>query len=508
MTGVHILVFLKSAAKVGMLAGAALALAGTTLAIWENMPIAPASTLSSKLDQTRNEALLRSQEWSESGHSTQPAAAPDVGDSVSHIRQSDDFLEATRVADMARLLAMEPVLTMAMLNADPNMDHTATGSVTVLKTRRLTGYRPGLERFHARLDALLAGRRERPLTVLHIGGSHAEHADFASQMRAQLQSRFGDAGRGMMMPGSFETSGRDETATVALSGDWKQRDITQQRRGRFGLSGRSMATSAKGASMRLVANGDVFDWAAVTVATGPQQGLVTLRVGDTTKTVSARAPKKGSRKFRIDAKGTQFQISASGEGETTVLNWATGRNKPGVRFVSFGRSNATADSLHRYNARLLENDIRRLAPDLVILSYGTEEALDPQLDLSGYKSRFEKSLKRLKRWAYDANFVFVGAPSTLVQAQNGDGPCNGWSPPAGKGPVQQIIMDLADRHNAAYWDWTKAMGGPCSAHSWALSGLASQDRSALTKDGYGHSAKLLTEWLSRKSLDAVASNQR
>jgi len=485
-------------ASVGVVAGLA---AG--LALYEP-PATGVVTAQQKVAQSREAALKRSAQWLKEKPVDQSRIVTSGAHSSNGTETGSGLLETARIPDMSQIIVAEPVLDQAQLRQISKIDYTSTGSVTMIKPTRSTGYRPGLERFHSRLDALDAKHRSRPVTVLHIGGSHVAADGFSRGIREDMQKRYGDAGRGMVQPAGIADAGAADQMDMQITGKWSKRHAMKDRRGRFGISGMSVSSSSTDASMRLTKKNGPFDWASVTIATGPDQGKVRLRVGMREKIYSAKAQRPGSHTFRLDVSGTSLIVEPAGEGETTVLNWATGKVRPGIRYVNFGLDGASADTLQHFNAKLMEKDIRRLAPDLIIIGYGTEESFNDTLELSGYKARLTQNISRLKGWAPEADFVFVGAASGL--RKGGAGGCNGWSIPPKLAPLRRTVRELAIEHDGVYWDWSSAMGGPCAIDAWAKNGLADENRIHLTATGYRRSARLFSKWLMQKSLDAVAAN--
>ncbi|MGI9357429.1 MAG: GDSL-type esterase/lipase family protein [Rhizobiaceae bacterium] len=444
--------------------------------------------------EIRKTALERSKRWPKKDqHRMGQTESESTNPAENAIKTG--LLETARMPDMSAIITAKPVLTL---------DYTPTGSITMIKPKRLTGYRPGLERFHARLAAIDTKRSRRPVTVLHIGGSHVAADGFSRGIREDLQARYGDAGRGMVQPAGITNAGAADQMIMTIAGDWTKRHAIKDRRGRFGITGMSVSSSSTDASMRLTKNNGPFDWASVTIATGPDQGRVRLRVGTREKIYSAKARRRGSHTFRLDTSGTSLIVEPAGEGETTVLNWATGKVRPGIRYVNFGLDGASADILHRFNMKLMEKDVLRLNPELIIIGYGTQEGFDDKLGISGYRERLDRIVGRLKRWAPKASLVFIGAASGLRHGK--DGACNGWSLPPKLAPLRRTIKLLASDHGAAYWDWSAAMGGPCAIDAWARNDLAEADRKHLTKTGYRRSARLFSSWLMQTENEAVASN--
>lgn len=482
-------------------AGAAMGLFAGVALHTQQVKVADPQQQKETLAQIRSDALERSKRWIEEEKDEDSERVRIVA--VDKQENENTLLESARLPDMGKVMAIAPVSEASALKEVVTLDNRPTGSVTMIEPKRLTGYRPGLERFHDKLAAFDAKRRRRPVTVMHLGGTHVAADGFSRGIREDLQARYGDAGRGMVQPAGVAGPGAADQMDMQISGEWTRRHAMKDNEGRFGITGMSIASSSTNASMRLTKTNGPFDWVSVTIATGPDQGKVRLRVGLREKVYSAKAQRRGSHTFRLDTSGTSLIIEPVGEGETTVLNWATGKVRSGIRYVNFGLEDATADVLHRFNTRLMENDVRRIAPDLIVLGYGTTEGFDDKLDVSAHRQRLTTMIARLKDWAPDADFVFIGAASGLHAKANAV--CNGWAPPQKLLPLRRAMKDLAMEHKAAYWDWSAAMGGPCAIDAWAKSGLAEQNRKRLTKTGYRRSARMFSDWLMRTEPDALAS---
>lgn len=86
-----------------------------------------------------------------------------------------------------------------------------------------------LARFHAKLVALQSGQRKKPLTILHIGDSHVASDSFSRGIRAALQARYGDAGRGMVIPARAFKYGVADQIKLNASGNWRSETALKRR---------------------------------------------------------------------------------------------------------------------------------------------------------------------------------------------------------------------------------------------------------------------------------------
>ncbi len=363
-----------------------------------------------------------------------------------------------------------------------------------------------LGRFHAKLTALKSGSRRQAITILHIGDSHIASDSFSRGIRTALQSRYGDAGRGMVIPAKAYKYGVADQIKFSTSGNWHSQTALKNKRGQFGIAGVSVTSRSSRSSLKLTSQNGSFDWAAVSVATGPSQGAFTMKVGNVSQKFNAYSKHRGSKMFRVNSKARSMIIKPAGGARTTVLNWSTGKNRPGIRYVNFGLIGATLDITKRFNRGLVANDVRRLDPDLIIYGYGTNEGFNDHLNLSKYRKQLVQYMKLLKKSAPNADVVYLGAASGL--RKRGNKKCGAWSTPPKLEPLRRSMRQLAHDQQAAYWDWAQAMGGECAINKWAKLRLAAKDRVHLSSKGYSISAQAFTKWLVAPKLSnkVVASN--
>ncbi|TFF27467.1 hypothetical protein E3C22_03135 [Jiella endophytica] len=347
-----------------------------------------------------------------------------------------------------------------------------------------------LARFHAKLAALKNGTRSEPVTVLHIGDSHIAADSFTRGIRSRLQDAYGDAGRGATIPPKVFPYAAAAQVSMNRSGPWQAASSLKVKSGPYGVSGVRLSSRAKSARLTLSSDTGGFDYVEVTMVTGPDAGGVTISAGGKSQSFSARAGKAGSKTVRLEAKADSVTVSPTGDGTTTILNWGTGRERPGVRYVNFGIVGATVDVTKRWDEDLVTNDVRAIKPDLIVYGYGTNEGYDDNLDLDAYRRTAEHFVSVLKAAAPEADLAFAGAADGLTKRSRRGPACSGgWYSPVKLSGVRETIEKLAKDENAGFWNWSEAMGGRCKIDRWAQRGLAAKDRVHLTSKGYDRSAE-------------------
>ncbi|GAB4240467.1 MAG: hypothetical protein Kow0032_28130 [Methyloligellaceae bacterium] len=370
---------------------------------------------------------------------------------------------------------------------------------------------PSLARFHRALHQLKTGARHAPVTILHLGDSHIASDRFTGDVREMLRARFGDAGRGLMMPGFPFAYYRARGVKFARRGTWKAANSFRGAKGPFGITGVRLTSSQKGARLSLASDGGPFEWAEVTFLTGPRHGSAFVAVNNKGRMVSTKGESGRVKRVRIDHKGVELSIRVQGDGPVSLLSWAVGNNRPGIRYVNLGIPGATADTARRWDNELVAEDIRHLKPDLIVLGFGTNEGFNDGLRIADYEQRVADLADRLMAAAPQAALAIIGPPDAARYPRYATGrsaagcrPLSAgersdyarlyrsrsktlmrWHAPPKLAEVRAALARVAKARNAHYWDWSAAMGGPCAVHEWSRSRprLAASDHVHITARG-------------------------
>jgi hypothetical protein len=412
--------------------------------------------------------------------------------------------EATKTARPdERDSGSQPSLAAAPASALPaEIDDTAAGVA--------------LANFFRALGALESGRVENAVTILHLGDSHISADRFSGDMREQFQSRFGNAGRGMLMPGMYMARG----VKFDQAGSWQTALSTGNAPGPYGLTGVKVTAQAREDWLRVTATDQPFGWAELTWQTGPGQGSAIVALDGDAKQMSLGGQGQNWKTVRLERQARELIIRPKGDGPITLHSIFIGHDKPGVRYINLGLPGATALTPLSWHAGQIAHDLQRVAANLIILGYGTEESFDDGLDPRDYENRVTAMLGALRRAAPDASILVIGPPdiarlpkfagvsrssdvcralspqergSYAQRIRAGDQRLARWHPPLRLDDVRLALRRAAAANRAYFWDWSKLMGGTCGVHAWVHSEppLAAGDHIHLTEEGSKRSARLL-----------------
>ncbi len=410
-----------------------------------------------------------------------------------------------------RLLASEARPRRSLAEARAVANHALHGGVPLAK-------------FYRALAALQSGLDREPVTILHLGDSHIAADNFSGDLRALFQARFGDAGRGMMMPGFPFPYYKARGVSFERKGKWRAANSFRNDPGAYGLSGVSLNAREEGARLSLTSKEGAFEWAEVSFVTQPQGGEAEVTFGGVQRSVATGAENQNIKRVRIERKGRELKVVTKDKGAVSILSWAVGQNRPGLRYVNFGIPGATADTPERWDKSFVEEQLAHLKPSLIVLGYGTNEGFNDDLDPQAYEARVTALVARLKIHAPQASVLILGPMDAarfprFARARDKDAasaaPCRAlnadevrdydrlkkskskqlarWHAPPKLNVVRASLKRVAQTHGAHFWDWSRVMKGPCGIHAWTQTQppLAASDHVHLRSAGAKRSAAAL-----------------
>ncbi len=426
--------------------------------------------------------------------------------------------------------AAEKLLRVAML-AGPTNDPApadrprSLGALSALEAALPSADRPGGEysAYGELTPDIFATHR---LTILQLGDSHTAADFFSGRVRERLQQVFGSGGMAYIVPGKPHLGVRSALFDSDATDGWTYEALQKSdEKRRFYLSGFNAVARHAGAALSLRARGGLpYDRLEVAFLKQPGGGRAEVLIdgepggqidldgaADQRATLDVQAPDAGARGFH------DIAVRALSDAPVTVTGVEVARDGDGVSYISLGFPGATVQLLQKLATENLADDLRRLAPDIVVLAFGTNEGFNDALDVAAYSAQYEQIVRRLQALRPGLHVVMVGPPdgarpagvchNSIVDhdcpalapqpvAADGAGPCRFPTPPK-LAQVREAQRRLAERLGADFWDWSSAMPSPCGAQIWAAANppLMAHDYVHMTLEGYKRSADRFADFL-------------
>ena len=338
------------------------------------------------------------------------------------------------------------------------------------------------------------------------GASHTGGDFWTGRLRHALQGKYGDGGHGFVLPAALYKGHRASDINLCRTdgwmSDWHSKD-NAHKDGLLGFAGMSVQSTDPRdfgwvETARSVKFGRSVTRFEVFVLRQRGGGTLHLSVDGgepiPVATASDGEPSMVQVTVRVTSGKHRLQMAPAGDGPVRIFGVSMEDGGEGGAIVdSMGiRGREARDWIH-WEPTMFQQGVDVLAPDLVVLAYGTNEAADQRYTMEEYRADLTAVLTKL-RTATDAPCVLAG-PSD-----------RGWKHEKGRYaiwartvPVAQVQREVAAEHGCAFWDWQAAMGGPGSMVGWyyAEPQLGAGDLIHHTRGGY--------TWIADRFLAALES---
>ncbi|MBX3225974.1 MAG: hypothetical protein KIT84_29640 [Labilithrix sp.] len=358
-----------------------------------------------------------------------------------------------------------------------------------------------LARFFAALARLESGAATDDVRVVQLGDSHTAADWQTGPMRRQLQARFGDGGRGFVPIGLPWKAWSQEGVLEGTAGAWSTQMTALHSRqpggdGVFGLSGFALA-SRQGGSRAWIDVLATTSRAELYYLEQPGGGSFDLVVDGVRSRVATRAEARRSAFHAVElSAATRHRIEARalGDGEVRLFGLALDRaEQHGLVLDALGINGARVATALSWNEAHFTEQLRHRAPELVILAYGTNDAIDVETSLDAFEADAAAAALRIARAAPSSSCLLLGPPDRANKS--GDG----WRTPARLVEIVARERKVAHAAGCAFYDQLAAMGGEGAMARWATEAYprGQPDRVHLSRQGYADLATAFVTDLQR-----------
>jgi lysophospholipase L1-like esterase len=324
------------------------------------------------------------------------------------------------------------------------------------------------------LAATEAGTPEQPVHILQLGDSHTAADRITGKLRAVLQARFGDGGRGVLPPGVPYDGYSPMQVEVTASG-WRttQAALTYPGFEPFPVGLTNVWETRTDADSRLTLRPEAPGRATeIRLCWEAPWGVV---LSDEDETWRVEPERKGwwltcGGVRPATPPGELVARPADPEHPQVKLDHIRlTRAGPGVVVSNLGMVGATLADLAARTEEVVIDELAEWRPELIILAYGVNEGFDDGLDPVAYEGLLRGQIKRLRLRAPGASLMILGAPDALRSGGAGGCSADGLrAPPPSLAVVRDVQKRVAADMGVAFWDWHGRMGGDCSADRLAL----------------------------------------
>ena len=344
---------------------------------------------------------------------------------------------------------------------------------------------------------------------LFFGDSHTAGDSMTSRLRVTLQSKFGDAGRGMVAAGKPPVRHYyQRDVRYGGSRNWKAAVGGHKRDPEpYGIAGLRVYGDRKGAELWVEScaecpAGTKVSQLEILYYAAPDHGTLRYRVDAqpwhplATRTAAGEPPHPAREVVTVPDGGHRLTLQHAGGGVVDLFGVVLERARPGVIIDALGVVGRRLSNLRSWDWSVIGDQLARRAPRLVVLQYGTNEADDRELDLEAMARYFDEVILRIRAAAPTASVLVLGPPDMATREAGkrcdrlrGEAaaiPECEWHTPHILTEIIAVEHAAALRNRAVFFDTFAAMGGADRMHAWFLAEprLAYKDHVHFTDLGY------------------------
>ena len=346
------------------------------------------------------------------------------------------------------------------------------------------------------------------INIIHIGGSHIQAGVFSGRMRQRFQNfHYGlNAGRGMVFPNRVARTNTPVDLYVEYTGEWDRCKNTQKRKKcDLGLMGYSVTTKDSKSVIKLYLKNKQYpphDFNKVRIYHPIaedifQPVLQNEYFADRVFTDSTQGFTCFTLKNYEDSVILGFQKTDSLQNRFTLFGIELLTSDPGIIYHGAGVNGASIPCWLRCN--LFAEQLAILSPNLVILTLGTNDAYTRRFKPEVYYQNFDSLLTVIRNSAPGVPLLLtVPNDSYLFRRYINKNTLK----------VRKEIYKLAEKYNAAVWDFFGVMGGLNATSLWYQDGLMKNDKIHFTRPGYVYKADLLFSAFLRAFENYLETNRK
>ena len=325
--------------------------------------------------------------------------------------------------------------------------------------------------------ALLATKwKSGELKVLHLGDSHVQIGHFSGEIKRLLHAK----NSGIHFPYPLAKSVDGRLFKTKAFGNWTGTSVLKPTSGvNVGLTGYAVSTRDTSAKIQWIAKDSLLTFRRVRIWTESDSCAFQPNLDSGFLLVNHQQKGRISYyDFESTSPVHQFLLSLRnvGVGDQFILH---GIELPvedkGIDYIDLGVAGAQFTHL-KSRANLVLDQIKILKPDLIICSFGTNEAYNANWESQSYKKAFQEFIQHIQSFSPKTVFLLTSPPDTRSQNR--------------VPKYQQEVIRVLAEMKVPFYDLNGAMGGFGSSLDWAKNGCFLKDQLHLTKEGYQLQAKL------------------
>ncbi len=330
---------------------------------------------------------------------------------------------------------------------------------------------------------------KKVVRIVHLGDSHIQADMMTSVLRKGLQSRYGNAGRGILFPWQLARTNAPSDVWSLSDKAWSAGRISLVKSSvECGISGYGLQSDFSDFVLEVglkpgKGDDDAFDM--VRLFTGKNSGTLNIRYNGAEEQVAGIAPGNAfcGEQIVLGMKTSSIALSRASPDSTSFQFYGVSFEKKDAQGVIYHAIGVNGAEFASYNRTpLFYEQIGALNADCYIISLGTNEAQNQKLNPEDFGLQVRTMLANLKRISPDAAFVITTPPPSFFHRDKIN--------PAIQ-TVRDVLVKISNEEHISLWDLYALAGGEAGQALFQTYGFYRPDLLHFNRAGYELQGDLL-----------------
>ncbi len=332
------------------------------------------------------------------------------------------------------------------------------------------------------------------ISILHLGDSHVQAGFFTAAFRKPLQERWGNAGRGLIIPLRLTHSNEPTDYSITSPQQWKySRCVGNKYFSRnIGLSGIAVYPSTQDIDLTfktLSKTDDCNGFNTLRLFHSRYKRFPLLQPTDTLINLNIAQPSDEETLYSWDKQSTTCSVRLKGthqqSNDSIAIYGASLENgHDGIIVHAIGNNSAYFDCYN--NIPEFASKITALTPQLIIISLGTNESVAPNTTHASLYNQIDALVSSIQKKLPQAIILLTTPGDNKIRRRrrNKNRRRTYYVENPRLPSVVETIKDYGKEHHIAVWDWYTIAGGKNSCQSWVSTHNMARDHIHYTREGY------------------------
>jgi len=313
---------------------------------------------------------------------------------------------------------------------------------------------------------------------VHIGDSHIQADIETAVIRNELQSYFGNAGRGLIFPYQVAKTNAPSDITSSSKAVWKYNRVTRMDSlipcgiSAFGMQSQGINPDFTFDLRTINGYKDSFD--RVKLFMGGKVSELFMEYNDTQAENACYPTAPTYAEFDLKTTTSGFKLTFP---TTDTIDFYGAsiekRETCGIIYHSIGANGAKYSDFNK--TPRFWKQLKYLNADCYIISLGTNEAQDPNLTSEGFLVEVKTMVQKLRIISPNASIILTTPPVSYFKKH---------SPNQSLVVITNALIEYCNENNLVYWDLFGISKGLEGAKIWKSNQLLRSDLVHFSREGY------------------------